>query len=524
MSKIKDISLNLINSIESLCLENNNYLGNKGYTIYKKNLSTSIINNIKKELTVKAFTINAYNDNSLPYPIFLESQNKLYVPRFWGIKYFGLPNEIKISYGININFEFKGILRKEPIDQNEIVNTYLDKINFNKKLSIEDNDKINKGNSCGLINLKTGGGKTVLGLYILSLIKKKTIIFVHKTFLKDQWIERINQFLPFAKIGSIQGPIIDIEDKDIVIAMIQSISMKDYPEKLFDDFGFSIYDEVHHLSSEVFSNCLKKCNTLYSLGLSATMERKDGLSFVFKLYLGDICKLNYDVKKDQDDVLVKVIDYEVKGDEYFITTELDYKGNPKYSTMISKLSNYIYRNDFIVNIIHNEFKININQQMMILCHTRSMLQYLFNKINELATLSVGFYIGGMKKDDLKISESKQVILATYQMAAEALDIKSLTSLLLATPKTDIVQAVGRILREKHKNPLVIDIVDTHNCFQNQFNKRKTFYNKNNYKILRINSDNYLKNDNYLWSDIKKKSKKLDTKEDTQHEVEKKCLI
>ena len=52
------------------------------------------------------------------------------------------------------------------------------------------------------------------------------------------------------KLGSIQGQIIDIEDKDIV-KMIQSISMKSYPESLFDDFGFSIMDEVHHLSSEI---------------------------------------------------------------------------------------------------------------------------------------------------------------------------------------------------------------------------------------------------------------------------------
>ena len=74
----------------------------------------------------------------------------------------------------------------------------------------------------------------------------------------------------------------------------------------------------------------------------------------------------------------------------------------------------------------------------------------------------------MKKDCE--SESKKIILATYQMAAEALDIKSLTNLLLGTPKTDIVQAVGRILRDKHSNPLIIDIIDSHQCFQNQFIK------------------------------------------------------
>jgi hypothetical protein len=76
------------------------------------------------------------------------------------------------------------------------------------------------------------------------------------------------------------------------------------------------------------------------------------------------------------------------------------------------------------------------------------------------------------------------------MAAEALDIKTLTTLIMATPKTDIEQAVGRILRAKHTQPIVVDIVDNHDIFQNQYRKRKVFYVKNNYKIIKINSTTY----------------------------------
>ena len=52
--------------------------------------------------------------------------------------------------------------------------------------------------------------------------------------------------------------------------------------------------------------------------------------------------------------------------------------------------------------------------------------------------SVGFYIGGMKQEKLQESETKQIVLATYAMAAEALDIKTLSTLVMITPKTDIV--------------------------------------------------------------------------------------
>jgi superfamily II DNA or RNA helicase len=131
------------------------------------------------------------------------------------------------------------------------------------------------------------------------------------------------------------------------------------------------------------------------------------------------------------------------------------------------------------------FDENEHQQMMILAHNKNILKYLYDAISyrQLANGSVGYYIGGMKEAALKETESKKIVIATYSMAAEALDIKTLTTLLMATPKTDIEQAVGRILREKHGNPIVIDIVDQHLPFRNQWRKRKVFYKKQNYKII-----------------------------------------
>ena len=483
--KNRAIYENINNEIELLKKNDliNSYLGNKGYSIYKVSLNKNIIDFIKSELTVKPFTNNSLVEPN-SFPLYQESDKKIYVPRFWGIQIFGNPKVIKINYGKSINLNFKGCLRKEPVDQEEIVKSYLSHINFYTNLE-------HNASGSALIDLKCGGGKTVIGLYICSVLKKKTIIFVHKTFLKNQWIERITQYLPDAKIGSIQGQVIDIEDKDIVIAMIQSISMKSYPESLFDDFGFSIMDEVHHLSSEIFSNCLRKCTTLYGLGLSATMERKDGLTHVFKMYLGDICYKNKAIQS-KDDVLVKAIDYKVLDDDDYNEVLYDYRGNVKHTTMISKVASYEYRTNFILNVIYNEFKVNPNQQIILLSQTKNMLNYLYKRIVSDNILTTGYYIGGMKEADLKLSEKKQVILATYAMAAEALDIPTLTTLVLATSKSDIVQAVGRILRMKHANPLIIDIIDQHECFLNQFNKRKAFYNEKNYKIIRTNNENYIK--------------------------------
>ena len=458
------------------------YLNNRGYIINKNDISDSIKSKLLNELTVKP-----YIPKSLiklhSYPIYRESLNKYYLPRFYGINLFGDNYDIKIKKGDDINISFQGNLRDY---QETIVNKY---INFVGEIG------------GGLLEIDTGLGKTVIALNIISRLKKKTLIIVHKEFLMNQWIERINEFLPNCKVGKIQGKIIDINDKDIVIAMLQSLSMKDYDSSIFENFGFSIVDEVHHLGAEIFCQAFLKFNTIYSLGLSATMNRKDGLTKVFKMFIGDIIHIE---KRDVTTSLtVKAIEYNNQ-DKDFNEILYNFRGDPLYSSMISKLCNFNDRSEFILSIIENEFKINSNQQMILLAHNKSILQYLYSAICHKNTNTVGFYIGGMKEAQLKESEKKNIILATYSMASEGLDIKTLTTLFLATPKTDIIQAIGRILRTKHVNPLVIDIIDSHDIFQKQFSKRKQYYKKQNYNVLKSSNENYKNN---IWSKIEFKSSK-----------------
>lgn len=328
---------------------------------------------------------------------------------------------------------------------------------------------------------------TSLSLNIISRLGKKALVIVNKEFLLNQWVERIGQFLPTARVGTIQGPTIDIENKDIVIGMLQSISMKDYDSDVFKSFGITIIDEVHHISSEVFSRALFKIVTKYMLGLSATMDRKDGTTHVFKMFLGDVVYKG--VRDEEHDVEVRAIEY-VTNDAEFNKVELDFRGNPKYSTMIVKLCEYNRRSEFIVGVLHDMIREQPASQIMILAHNRSLLTYLHDAIQHRGFATCGYYVGGMKEESLKETESKQIVIATYAMAAEALDIKTLSSLIMVTPKTDIVQSVGRILRVRHEKPIVVDIVDSHDLFHKQWIQRRRFYKKCNYKIKMINSNDY----------------------------------
>ena len=158
--------------------------------------------------------------------------------------------------------------------------------------------------------------------------------------------------------------------------------------------------------------------------------------------------------------------------------------------MISKLCEYNRRSEFIIKVVVNLLNDNPTQQIIILAHNRNLIKYLHDAIQHRKIATVGYYVGGMKEAALKESENKQVIIASYSMASEGLDIRSLTTLIMATPKTDIQQSVGRILREKHGQPIVVDIIDSHEPFKNQWKKRRAFYMKEKYKIMYTTSNKF----------------------------------
>jgi len=467
----------------------NSYLGQKGYTILKKELTIEQQKQIRNDLTIKPYVgcIGGGSNNQVTYPAYRESDKKFYVPHHYGVETFGPPKKCAISEGNDINLEFNGSLRDY---QEPVVKKFIEVVT-----KPQDNGLLFGG---GLLELPCAWGKTSGSLYILSQLKKKTLVIVHKEFLLNQWVERIQQFLPKARVGKIQGQIIDIEDKDIVIGMLQSLSMKEYPSSVFDSFGFTIIDEVHHISSQTFSNALFKIVTKYMLGLSATMNRKDGTSRVFKMFLGDVI---FKGKRDEEhNVIVKAIEYHVEDDD-FNHVITDFRGNVSYSSMISKLCEYNRRSEFIIKVVVNLLNDDPKQQIIILAHNRNLIKYLHDAIQHRKISTVGYYVGGMKETALKESENKQVIIASYSMASEGLDIRSLTTLIMATPKTDIQQSVGRILREKHGQPIVVDIIDSHEPFKNQWKKRRAFYMKEKYKIMYTTSNKFHSFGESEWSTV-----------------------
>ena len=82
------------------------YIGKKGYTIPKSILSKDEYDFLKNDLFMKPFSLMKGFDMNEPFPVYRESEKKIYIPRFSGIKRYGLPDNNDINPGTDINLKF----------------------------------------------------------------------------------------------------------------------------------------------------------------------------------------------------------------------------------------------------------------------------------------------------------------------------------------------------------------------------------------------------------------------------------
>ena len=454
-----------------------------GYKVSKTKLTPEQSKKIKKDMTILPYVydpVKGGQNKDKKFNILLESPKAFYLPRFYGIEHYGIPMKSKLPEGQDINIKFKGDLREI---QKPIRDAYL---------------KAAKDKGGGIISLKCGGGKTVLALNIISKLKKKSIVICHKSFLVDQWAERISQFLPDAKIGYIQGKTIDVEGKDIVIGMLQSISMKEYDEELFKQFGMVCFDECHHLSAEVFSKAMRKISPLYVLGLSATIKRADGTQYVFKWYIGDVVYESPDEINDHR-VETRLIQYESE-DEKYCKKQTIFNGTICRPKMVNQICEYKERTELVLKYLYKYY--NEGRTILILSERREHLINMMNEVNKYYDKEVaGLYIGGIHPEILEYNATLRVILGTYSFFSEGADIPSLDTVILASPVSNVEQSIGRIFRkygEHHK--LICDIIDGNiEGFEKQSQKRIALYKKKGYELY--------ENDNEEKIDYKKRNYK-----------------
>lgn len=416
----------------------------------------SALADAKKELTVRAIVNNEFGFPPPPFKVFRPTKRSICVPRFYGEERFGPAAEDKrpapAPFGGDVRFV--GRLRDET-SQNEAFSA-----------------AIRAGH--GVLSLPCGYGKTTVSLAIATRLGYRTMIVVHKEFLANQWRERIQQFCPGATIGIVQQDRIDIE-KDFVIAMLQSLSMREYTFEQFESIGTVIVDEAHHICAAVFSQSMFKLCPRHAFGLSATPERKDGLSKVLTWFMGPIFfKIE---RENQQQVEVFPIEFDCR--RFREAPPCNRMGKLSLTQMITDLVENEERNNMLLRLVKRASR--GTRQLLVLSDRRLHCQWLQSRFPDTS----GLYMGGMREADLQESSRKKIIFGTFSQAHEGLDIPTLDTIILATPKSDIKQSIGRIMREtagKKNNPHIYDICDQWSVLFAMYVKRRKVYNEGGFKI------------------------------------------
>ena len=489
-------------------------LTHRGYSIAKASLTHLQNEKIRKELTVSPNQMGRFAVQTDSWPVFQESVSRYYLPRMWGIREFGAPDSSTLVDGNPIREDLKFI--GKPYEyQTSIIDTFIG------------------SGSNGLICVPCGRGKTFMAVAAAARIGRKFLIIVDKEFLLQQWSGELQALMPGIRIGIIQenkkqiGFIEEVvrsktiaelkaelrelglkvsgtkdelqarwkeacppeESKckprleyDCCIAMIQTLVQRDFDENDFRSFGFAIFDECHHLGASHFSRALFKVQTKYMLGLSATPIRDDGLTKVFEWFLGN--PVYWEKVRDPDpDVIVRKVVFDSEEEEYK-KEPVNFRGEIILPTLLTQILEYEPRNQKIDEIM-KELVSDTNRRILVLSDRISHLERIEKGL--VKGTSVSYYIGGMKEEKREEgARTSQVLLGTYAMASEAMNIKTLNTMIMVSPRKKIEQSTGRILRVQKDArtvaPLIVDIIDSHSVFQGQWMKRKAYYKKCAYKI------------------------------------------
>ena len=307
------------------------------------------------------------------------------------------------------------------------------------------------GDVGGIVQAVPAWGKTAFAIRLICSLGFKTFIGVHKDFLTEQWRLRLERFAPYLRVGIWKGKKAEIEDMDVVIGMVQTLSKRDFGHEVSDEFGLCIWDEVHRVGARTWSTVPPKFNPRFHLGLSATVKRADGMESLFSWLIGPVIfRAQYKTPVPN----IHRIPTPYMKPEWIVQYEADpSKDRLKYPTYLKSMVRSQVRNKRIVDELEKILRAKVGRKVVVMServeHLEDMATMLRERdmIETIPDLSTGFVHGKIGKKARQDAETKRVIFATFQMLEEGFDVSALDTIVMTTARADVEQAIGRIRRE-----------------------------------------------------------------------------
>ena len=329
--------------------------------------------------------------------------------------------------------------------------------------AIEDN---------AIINAWVSWGKTFTGLAIAGKLGQKTLVVTHTVPLRNQWAKEVEKVYGI-KPGIIGSGQFDL-DAPIVIGNTQTLYRN--VDKIRKEFGTVILDEMHHVSSPTFSKILDTNYCRYKIGLSGTIERKDGKHVVFRDYFGNTL-----FKPPKENYMTPTV--------HIVPSEIRFMDGARipWANRVTKLANdEEYRHTIALLAAAYAAK---GHKVLVVSDRVSFLK----ACSELTGDKSICVTGEVSHEDREtlvdeiLYGDKNVLYGTQAIFSEGISVDTLSCLILATPVNNeplLTQLCGRVIRKKEGkiDPVIIDIHLKGNTARKQASNRVGFYMKQGWNM------------------------------------------
>jgi len=322
-----------------------------------------------------------------------------------------------------------------------------------------------------IVNAWVSWGKTITGLAIAKKLGQKTLVVTHTTTLRNQWEKDVENCFGI-KAGRIGSGSFDTKSP-IVIGNIQSLYRK--MDDIKQEFGTVILDEMHHVSSPTFTRIVDEMPALNKIGLSGTLERKDGRHVVFRDYFGN--DVHIPPKENYMTPKIHVIKSEIR----FL--------DGAFTPWAERINHLAYNEEYIhsVSMIAAKYAAE-GHKVLVVSDRVAFLKACAELCGDKAVSITGDMELTEREDVMnEIKEKKNILFGTQSIFSEGISLNDLSCLVLGTPINNeplLTQLIGRVIRDKEgkQQPVVVDIHLKGKTAARQANARLGYYMKQDYEV------------------------------------------